>query len=241
MGIQITLKDYLRELELMEQQYGQEEELYPLVNMILRANCNLDGLSLRDVHKGRRLYGKDADIKIKHQRNFLYGYGSFPDLVLLKEDWNAEVLANKKLKQEKIHELIKKMCGCIEAKTIGTGGFQTFFEGKINNYNLSEISSTINNEEQTILELMWYGKIIYTDGLIWQYLEMNDRILPKYYKYYKFSYHKELKNISFYVKNIGIIKIGDQNFKNNIKEWNRLKYNLSVINWETNDNISKFI
>ena len=135
MGIQITLKDYLRELELMEQQYGQEEELYPLINMILRANCNLEGLSLRDVHKGRRLYGKDASPTIKLQRNLLYGYGSFPDLVLLKDDWNPKELAKKNYKKLKeIHELVNKMCGCIEVKTIRTGGFEGFDEGKENHY-----------------------------------------------------------------------------------------------------------
>ena len=29
-----TLDEYMRELELMEKQYGQEEELYPLINII---------------------------------------------------------------------------------------------------------------------------------------------------------------------------------------------------------------
>ena len=43
------LKEYLRELKLAEQQYGQEEELYPLVNMLLRDGDNIAGLSLRIV------------------------------------------------------------------------------------------------------------------------------------------------------------------------------------------------
>lgn len=51
----MTLEQYMRELWLMDKQYGQEEELYPLINMLLRDGANTEKLSIRDVHKGQRI------------------------------------------------------------------------------------------------------------------------------------------------------------------------------------------
>lgn len=48
----MTLEEYMRELVLMKRQYGQEEELYPLINMLLRENKNMNCLSLRQVANG---------------------------------------------------------------------------------------------------------------------------------------------------------------------------------------------
>ena len=72
----LTLEEYMRELILMEKQYGHEEELYPLINMLLRENDNVKGLSVRDVH-GSRGSGME--------HSMLYGYASFPDLAILDE------------------------------------------------------------------------------------------------------------------------------------------------------------
>ena len=51
----MTLEQYMRELWLMDKQYGQEEELYPLINMLLRDGVNTENLSIRDVHKSQRI------------------------------------------------------------------------------------------------------------------------------------------------------------------------------------------
>ena len=50
----MTLEQYMRELWLMDKQYGQEEELYPLINMLLRDGANTEKLSIRDVHNAKR-------------------------------------------------------------------------------------------------------------------------------------------------------------------------------------------
>jgi hypothetical protein len=36
MNIEFTVEDYFKELQLMEAQYGQEEELYPWIYMLLQ-------------------------------------------------------------------------------------------------------------------------------------------------------------------------------------------------------------
>ena len=50
----MTLEQYMRELWLMKKQYGQEIELYPLINMRLREYVNTERLSIRDGHIGRK-------------------------------------------------------------------------------------------------------------------------------------------------------------------------------------------
>ena len=49
----MTLKEYIREYYLMNKQYGQEEELYPLINILLRQTIQEEGISIRDIHNAR--------------------------------------------------------------------------------------------------------------------------------------------------------------------------------------------
>lgn len=98
----MKLKEYLREIELMNQQYGQEEELYPLVDRLLRNGDNMADLSLRTVAKGRSMKSTDSS------RKFLKQYSSFPDLVILDEKFDKT--GGK--------EQIDYIYGCVECKKI---------------------------------------------------------------------------------------------------------------------------
>ncbi len=62
MNIEFTVEDYFKELQLMESQYGQEEDLYPLIYILLQmAECRkkhileeqYNPLSIRDVHNAQ--------------------------------------------------------------------------------------------------------------------------------------------------------------------------------------------
>ncbi len=115
----MTLAEYMRELILMKRQYGQEEELYPLINMLLRyiqdenenddkkkndnLKENMKQLSLRQVAKAER-------IKDDETRNLMMGYESFPDYAILDEGYG--------LKDNKI------MYGCVEAKAVSEQLFE---------------------------------------------------------------------------------------------------------------------
>ena len=79
----MTLEQYMRELWLMDKQYGQEEELYPLINMLLRDGVNTENLSIRDVHKSERI--KADNNKNVKSRKYIDGFGSFPDLEIVFE------------------------------------------------------------------------------------------------------------------------------------------------------------
>lgn len=81
----MTLEQYMRELWLMDKQYGQEEELYPLINMLLRDGVNAENLSIRDVHKSQRI--KADNNKNVKSRKYIDGFGSFPDLAIFDESF----------------------------------------------------------------------------------------------------------------------------------------------------------
>ncbi len=247
----MTLEEYMRELILMDKQYGQEEELYPLINMLLRENDNVKHLSVRDVHN-------HAGSGVTHE--MIYGYSSFPDLVILDEkcDLNSMVSLEKKA----IEEQAEIMYGCVEVKNYkedlsfcGQGDNieivrrniakctyksrnsfprpeqcffrviedntdnipERYFNKTVNienDYNIEKKSVWVNEtdgnpytfesisskrkkgervalkiyknvfcgmnksllcaypSEQMIGELLWNGKVLYTNGIVWKYLEL---------------------------------------------------------------------
>ncbi len=254
MRIEISLEDYIKELDLMDKQYGQEEELYPLINMILRANCNLDGLSLRDVHNIVRAETDEITLK---KRSLLFGFGAFTDLAIL--DCNYNPSNDNELDQN------ENMLGCVEIKKY----FVKMFDFNKDQYNFGELIDEGDECRQIICELLWFGKTIFTNGLLWYYLELDYEkgdiynsdnckqyigltknrmiemgIYDENKKVGKIVLEKifdDVKDKTFKVKQIGNIIKEKKRSKYNIEQWNRLKYNLSVIDWETNDNISKFI
>ena len=81
----MTLEQYMRELWLMDKQYGQEEELYPLINMLLRDGVNTENLSLSEVHKSLRIKA-DKNKNVKSRKN-IYENGSYPDLAIFDDSF----------------------------------------------------------------------------------------------------------------------------------------------------------
>ncbi|WP_373113090.1 hypothetical protein [Dorea formicigenerans] len=89
MKIEFGVQEYFNELKLMDAQYGQEEELYPWVYMLLQMaesrkkeilkEC-YQGVSIRDVHNGVKKKDNEL-IKLLHQKN------GFPDHVILERKY----------------------------------------------------------------------------------------------------------------------------------------------------------
>lgn len=94
-------KQYMRDLQLMKQQYGGEEELYPLVNILLREGENMNSLSIRDVHEGKG--AKNTVI-----RKYIDGWGSFPDIAIFDERFGSANIDEV--------ENLKYIYGCVEVK-----------------------------------------------------------------------------------------------------------------------------
>ncbi len=177
----MTLEEYKKELEYIEKQYGGEEALYPLINIFLRElgdfkPLNKQDPSLVDVHRGRLC--KYAS------RNLLYGISNFPDMVIMGKDFaykDNQLNYKKDLIDEK-----SKLFGCIEVKdlsekldeimdntkkiTLKYCNEKSMFCYKEDDQNYTEVN-------QLYGDVLWYGKVIHTNGKIWNYYEIENKTL----------------------------------------------------------------
>ncbi|MBR1597690.1 MAG: hypothetical protein IJ661_02110 [Lachnospiraceae bacterium] len=212
----MTLEEYMEELEFIERQYGGEEALYPLINSLLRESGSFSPLnkqapSLVDVHRGRLC--KYAS------RNLLYGISNYPDMVIMSKDFeyidnefNYSKGYDKSDKNDEYGKKIvyirnkkSKLRGCIEVK------YLTEKIEEINKENQKPISVKLELEysdgdffieidndndktkvDQLYGDVLWYGKVIHTNGKIWNYYEIED--LDKINNYLMYYYFDFMKN-----------------------------------------------
>lgn len=269
----MTLEQYMRELWLMDKQYGQEEELYPLINMLLRDGPNTEKLSIRDVHNGQRIKTENKNKNVE-QRKYIDGFGSFPDLAIFDESFPEK---------ENIDSNLQKIYGCVEAKCISQELIECLDLNTIEiiceenkkkrkneednwiGYYVKKNKTLLNGSDggatpagQLLGELFWYGKVLYTNGVIWKYYTLSKEsgnkingIRKDYisnppskgevgYKTWIFEQCKETP-LKIKSKNIGDLtkiynKIKDKtsiptfNFQDYHK-WKKFKTNLAAINW----------
>ena len=93
MKIKLTLKDYLRQLQLLNKQYAQEEALYPWIYMLLQMTKHKD-VSIQLIAKasntkalpGRKLLGgkKNDNISL-----------AFPDIAILGNKFDATAIKSE--------------------------------------------------------------------------------------------------------------------------------------------------
>jgi hypothetical protein len=207
MKIEMSLKDYFKEFDLVDMQYGQEEDYYPLINMILRENCNLKELSLRDVHNSAGA-GK--------RKKLLDGYGHRPDLVILDKKYKPD--------KDKNYNMKGLMYCAVEVKTNnGSDKYSAFEEGN---------QEAFIGNSQILGQLAWYGKVIYTNGLCWQYLntKRTDAVVDDG----ELIDDSKDKKITFNVKTICNLDRSKDNSYNE-KQWKKLQTKLAKIKWKEND------
>ncbi|WP_415745155.1 hypothetical protein [Streptococcus pseudopneumoniae] len=151
----LSKEDYTEEIGLIKKQNYVEVELYPLVADIIKPTLK-DSLSKRYVF-GRQRRGLGQ---------IYYGLSNFPDIVILDKNYQ-----NKARKSIEIEEW-KKLRGCVEIKNL-----------KNDLITEEEIKSTISNSFEHITEemgqligdLLWYKKVIYTNGIQWRFLSLDDK------------------------------------------------------------------
>lgn len=100
----IGLEEYKKELELMRKQYGQEEELYPYIYMILREVGMTQEYSVRSVAGAENAESVNG-------RELFMGYAAFPDIVILDN-----MFLDLDQKEYEPNKEIDKMYCCVEAK-----------------------------------------------------------------------------------------------------------------------------
>lgn len=142
---------YIDEINLIKNQNNTERDLYYLVKQTLEPYCR--GLSLRIVAERRK----------SELGQIFYGISSVPDIAILDRDFNNE--KNKVINKENR----KKLKGCIEVKNLGE---------KL--YTLDELKEKIRNKNvgtaagQLIGEILWYKKLLYTNGKEWMLFTFNE-------------------------------------------------------------------
>ena len=115
MNIKFTVEDYFKELQLMESQYGQEEELYPWVYMLLQMiEIRKKEILKEDYNKlSLRLVAKATKADFTPERQLLGGIKkesginlSFPDIAILNQNFNS--------KNSSLLNQLNYIHGCIE-------------------------------------------------------------------------------------------------------------------------------
>lgn len=109
----MKFNEYKRELKLMRKQYGQEEELYPLINILLRETiiCDTD-VSIRAVAGARH-----AEKAAPGWKLFSGGGKGFPDIAILST--SACMNEYTTLTEDCIDCSKNYLYGCVEAKKVG--------------------------------------------------------------------------------------------------------------------------
>ena len=124
MKINITAEDYFRELELMAQQYGQEEDLYPWIYMLLqmveckkkenaeKENTTYNPVSIRNVPTARYVHKNSFKITLDEQD------GLTEDAI--NKLWNIRWELTKRVGPPDfaILDTEQKILGCVELKAI---------------------------------------------------------------------------------------------------------------------------
>lgn len=144
---------YMREINLMKKQNMTEYDMYSIIAMLIRKGKNVEYLSIRDVN--RRHKSKRGQV--------FYGLSGIPDFAILDSEFDNS--DNKDMKVDNID----KIYGCIEIKEADY--ILLSLKDIIEKFK-SKDGIEIGVEEGQILgEVLWYRKVLYTNGIRWMYYE----------------------------------------------------------------------
>ena len=186
MNIKFTVEDYFKELQLMESQYGQEEELYPWVYMLLQMiESRKKEILKEDYNKlSLRLVAKATKADFTPERQLLGGIKkesginlSFPDIAILNQNFNS--------KNSSLLNQLNYIHGCIECKkpndnlpVLKSGEYNIIRNQKekltVKGKDNSNLSPYNNDLSQLLGELVWYSQTLLTNGLIWKYYKITN-------------------------------------------------------------------
>lgn len=213
----LSKEDYTEEIGLIKKQNYVEVELYPLVADIIKPTLK-DSLSKRYVF-GRQRRGLGQ---------IYYGLSNFPDIVILDKTYE-----NKSRKSIKIEEW-KELRGCVEVKNLN---YSLITEEKIKSTISNSFEHITGEMGQLIGDLLWYKKVIYTNGIEWRFLSLDDKeeidntiveVVNKRIETEEagnsFDWWKNIKDLSFNYTDICLSK-------DCRREWNEFVKKVKEIEW----------
>ena len=146
----MTKEEYEEEINLIREQNDVEFELYPMVTEIIQPT--LSNLSKRYVFARTRT----------KRGQIYYGLSSFPDVAILDKNFKNDI--KEKISEKDWH----KLKGCLEVKKLES---ELITKKEIEEALLQEKLSI--NMGQLIGEILWYKKVVYTNGKEWRFLQIS--------------------------------------------------------------------
>lgn len=213
----INKEDYFQEIDLIKKQNYVEVELYPLVADIIKP-------TLRESLSKRYVFGR----RKSNMGQIYYGLSNFPDIVILDKNYQ-----NKARKSIEIEEW-KKLRGCVEIKNLNNS---LITEEKIKSTISNSLEHITREMGQLIGDLLWYKKVIYTNGIEWRFLSLDDKeeidntiveVVNKRIETEEagnsFDWWKNIKDLSFNYTDICLSK-------DCRREWNEFVKRVKEIEW----------
>lgn len=214
----MTREEYFNELTLIEKQNNTEYDLYYTIAALIKQSPYIksEKLSVRAVF--RRTKSARGQI--------FYGLSNFPDLVILDQNFrNAD--------NDHAHiDNIDQIYGCIEVKNMSTPLLDI---GPL----LKEGKAALSRDEGQLLgDILWYGKVLYTNGRDWRYLKWDrqgkefadiKRIVEKRIKVGKsqtdFDWYEEMKACQIDLSKIEVSEFSSE-------DWESLINGIYEIKWK---------
>ncbi len=209
--------EYIDEIRLIQDQNNVEFEIYPLVSEIIAPT--LEGLSKRYIFARRK----------SSLGQIYYGISTFPDIAILDRDFK-----NREHKEINF-ENWKKLKGCVEVKAYNR---KLYSLEELKNFIKESEKSLVKEVAQLIGEILWYKKVLYTNGVQWKlfflesYLEFNKEIIGIVQERIKRETPPDWwKNTE--ILNIINNKIFEKNITDNcINNWDEFILNIKKIDWK---------
>ena len=212
-------QEYIEEVNLIKEQNDTEFEIYPMAVEIIQPT--IKNLSKRYVFARRKT----------DKGQIYYGISSFPDVAIL--DKKFKNISNKTINEDVWHQLK----GCLEVKALETELITRFQIEEVISKKPDKLGQKIG---QLIGEILWYKKVIYTNGIEWRYLYIkeyseelikriiaivNNRIDFEKNPKREFNWWESFKNIDFEIVDECITE-------NCIENWDGFIAKIHKINWE---------
>lgn len=213
-------EEYFDEIELIKEQNNVEFEIYPLATELI--SSTLTNLSKRYVFAR----------KLSDLGQIYYGISSFPDIAIVDRDFRNK--DHNKINEENW----KKLKGCIEVKTYNSSLYNLdtlqkfiFSDSQLSKNQLIEVG-------QLIGEILWYKKVLYTNGVKWILFKLNS-----YDNYKNIILELVKKRINnrldcYWWREEEISKLFDDEkieeiviTENCINDWDNFNENIKKINW----------
>lgn len=148
-------KEYVDEIKLIQEQNDVEFEIYPLAAELIAPF--IKNLSKRYVFARR----------LSPLGQIYYGISSFPDIAIVERDF-------KNTEHSEINETNwSKIKGCVEVKAYNKTLYKLQDLSDFFDENKNLTSSKRTELGQLIGEILWYRKVLYTNGVCWKLFEFN--------------------------------------------------------------------